>query len=278
MTPFFKKKTSAEIIRKAYEELLNREPDEIGFNHFLSLLEKKEIDEKKLRLLIQDSDEYKRIYEKNQFTKKYDMTKNFYGKVWVGQDDLWYSDMFEHRPLLHKNFISYMKSKNDIKTVLEIGCGTGIYPIKFRKELFFNMHYTGIDISESAIQHCKDNSDFNFICGDFLKIDINQKFDLVFSHGAIDHVYDIDLFLKKIANLSRKHAYISAYYGYYPELNSHEMKYFENDGYYLNKLSVFKTQQTLLDCGLSSNEFIIHPQKGGHKDIEFETVIEIHKL
>ena len=41
MIQFFKKKkTHAEIINNAYKELLNREPDEIGFNHYMTLFEK----------------------------------------------------------------------------------------------------------------------------------------------------------------------------------------------------------------------------------------------
>ena len=42
MIQFFKKKkTHAEIINNAYKELLNREPDEIGFNHYMTLFEKR---------------------------------------------------------------------------------------------------------------------------------------------------------------------------------------------------------------------------------------------
>ena len=58
MIQFFKKKkTHAEIINNAYKELLNREPDEIGFNHYMTLFEKNKIDEKKLKDLLQESDE-----------------------------------------------------------------------------------------------------------------------------------------------------------------------------------------------------------------------------
>jgi len=93
---------------------------------------------------------------------------------------------------------------------LEIGCGTGIYPINFR-ELFSDKSYSGINISESAIEHCKLHSNFDFYCGDYLQMNIEKKFDLVFSNAVIDHVYDIDLFLSKIIKSCKKHAYISAY-------------------------------------------------------------------
>ena len=61
------------------------------------------------------------------------------------------------------------------------------------------MSYTGLDFSESGIDYCKQNSDFEFIAGDFIKMDLSGKYDLVFSHAVIDHVYDPDLFLEKIA-------------------------------------------------------------------------------
>ena len=38
----------AEVVRKCYRDLLNREPDEEGLNHFSGLLKKNELDEKQL--------------------------------------------------------------------------------------------------------------------------------------------------------------------------------------------------------------------------------------
>lgn len=242
------------------------------------------LDEVKRTIL--DSEECKRTLKRRQFTSKYDMNKNFLGKGWIGQDDIWYSSMFMRRSTLHENFIDYFKRKT-AKTVLEIGCGTGIYPIK-HKELFLNVKYVGIDISESAISYCKDTSKFDFICGDFLKMDLNEKFDLVYSHGLIDHVYDIDLFFSKLINVCKKHAYISAYLGYFPNLKNHDMAYVENSGCYLNKLSVSQIKKTLLKNGLKKDEFSIRPHKKnldayekndeiGNPTEEYETIIEIER-
>jgi len=63
------------------------------------------------------------------------------------------------------------------------------------KELFTDIKYTGIDISKIAIEYCKNNFDFEFICGNFIKLNISQKYDLIYSHAVIDHVYDILLLL-----------------------------------------------------------------------------------
>ncbi len=119
-----------------------------------------------------------------------------YGKTWQerdGKDQVdWYTIMHDSHEIQHQDFIKYFKSKN-IETVLEVGCGTGFYPINL-KELFTNVKYTGTDISKTAIKHCKENSHHEFISGDFITFDFSKQFDLVYSHAVIDHVYDMDAF------------------------------------------------------------------------------------
>ena len=50
----------------------------------------------------------------------------------------WYEDMHDGNYLLHEDFIKYFGEKN-ISSVLEVGCGTGVYPIR-KKELFTNKY------------------------------------------------------------------------------------------------------------------------------------------
>ena len=201
--------------------------------------------------------------------------KSPYGNIqWMKADNDWYIKIHEKNRILHENFIQYIKEKNDVKTVLEIGCGTGIYPIKY-KELFTNMNYTGIDISKENIDYCKKNSNFNFICNDFLTMNASQKYDLVFSHAVIDHVYDIDVFISKICQSCKKYAYINSYRGYFPNLKKHKMKWRDDDGCYYNNISVDQIKQTLLKNNLKNIEFTI-----SHLDNEdglSQTVIKIHK-
>ena len=270
-------KKNEDIIKEHYKKYLKREPDDEGFAHYLRLMKNNSMNQKQLTKVFLNSPEYKRLNQKENYQKKHNLKEDFYGKSWVGQDNLWYEDMFSQTPLLRIDWANFIKSKENIKNILEIGCGTGVYPIKF-KELFHKKEYTGIDISESAIEHCKSNSNFDFQCGDYLQMNIPKKFDLVFSNAVIDHVYDMDLFLSKIVNNCKKYAYISAYLGYYPNLEKHEMNYVKNEGYYLNKLSIPQAKKTLLANGLSENEFVIRSIKGGLKDIELQTIIEIHRI
>jgi len=213
--------------------------------------------------------------------KNIQLSKPPYGKVWVGKNDKWYQEIYNTRPLLHANFLEYLKKlreRDDVKSVLEIGCGTGIYPIQF-KELFQGMRYVGLDISESAIEHCRSNSDFEYVCGDFLSMQLSDRYDLVFSHAVIDHVYDIELFMSKAVQMCGKYAYISSYRGFFPDLIKHEMSWNNEQGCYYNHLSAIQTERTLLKQGLQKTEFIIRPQESGQnfKTYGTETIIEITK-
>jgi len=195
-----------------------------------------------------------------------------YGDTWQGQDNEFYESMHKHGFKKNEDFVNYMKNKTDVKTVLEIGCGTGIYPIKYNN-LFENKKYVGIDVSKSAIRHCKKNSKFDFICEDFLKLNLDEKFDLIFSHGVINHVPDIDLFLEKVIKSTKKFAYIQASHGYFPELEQHRMVWAENEGIFNSDLSVKQTKEALKKYGLKEDEFIIRAQETGSE--ETSTVIEI---
>jgi len=223
-------------------------------------------------------DKSKSIIERTKLkiSKKFGRAK--YGKSWIKRSNDWYSEIHDSNYLIHENFKKYLKSKSDIKAVLEIGCGTGIYPIK-NKELFEKIDYTGIDISQSAIDYCKQNSDFNFICGNFLKMDLKEHYDLVFSHAVIDHVYNIDAFIEKTISLSDNYVFINSYRGYFPNLDEHKMNWDAHDGCYYNDVSIKQIKRILQKIGLNTNQYIISSQKSGQKDVnvDTQTIIEISK-
>ena len=55
--------------------------------------------------------------------------KSNYGKLWGSENYDWYRKIHNSNYLIHKNFKEYFSQKKDVKTVLEVGCGYGIYPI-----------------------------------------------------------------------------------------------------------------------------------------------------
>ena len=219
---------------------------------------------------------------KNKIMKFGYLKKTQYGKTWNEKNSVeqneWYSKMHDSCKEQHNLFKNFLQERKNISTILEVGCGTGIYPIKHRA-LFSDMQYVGIDISQSAIEQCKKNSNFEFICADFIKLHTSQKYDLVFSHAVIDHVYDITAFISKLITVSNKYTYVSSYRGFFPNLLQHKMKWNNNDGCYYNDISVKQLTNTFNKIGLSEDEFVIKPvcvANNGTND-DWQTVIMITK-
>ena len=211
---------------------------------------------------------------KIKWEKKFGNAK--YGDTWKEIDIEWYKKTHDSNHILHDDFKKFLKSKKDIKTILEVGCGTGIYPIN-NKELFKNLEYTGTDFSKSVINYCKKNSNFQFFEGDFIKMELSKKYDCVFSHAVVDHVYDIDIFITNLVKATKKYAYINSYRGYFPDLESHKMQWDGHEGCYFNELSIKKIDKLLRSLNLKETQFKIRPQKSGQdeENLSVQTVIEI---
>jgi predicted TPR repeat methyltransferase len=111
-----------------------------------------------------------RLGKKTEYGKRF--KEDFFGIGFEFQ----YERMFYSKPLSILDFINFVNTKSQINSILEIGCSTGMFT-KILPELFKNKKYVGIDISQKAIDICKQNSDFEFICADFLKINTNKKYD-----------------------------------------------------------------------------------------------------
>lgn len=120
------------------------------------------------------------------------------------------------------------------------------------------------------IKYCQQHSDFNFIAGDFLKVHLDT-YDMIYSHGTIDHVPNPDEFLRKVVRLTSKYAYINSYYGYFPNTLFHKQNWREQDRCYYNALSVQQIKKVLLDSKLDKSEFTI--QKISNKENEQTVVI-----
>lgn len=221
----------------------------------------------------------KSLFDRISIKLQRKFSKPEYGKRWPEQTIDWYKKIHNENDLIHEHFKKYLSSKNDVKSILEIGCGKGIYPI-FNKEIFQNMEYVGIDISPTAIDYCKENSDFEFLCGDFIKMKLDRKFDLIYSHAVVDHVYDIDAFISQIIDHTKHYTFINSYRGYFPNLKSHTMKWDGYEGCYFNDLSIEQIHKLLLKKGLDEKQFVIYSQKCGPdagSNNNLQTIIEINK-
>ena len=202
-----------------------------------------------------------------------------YGKIWQEKfgDEQWYDTMHDSCLQMHDDFHKFLLEKSPA-TVLEVGCGAGYYPRNLKK-YFDGMQYTGVDISETAINFCKSKSPFNFICTDFLKKSLDKKFDLVFSHALIDHVYDVDLFIEKIIEATNRFAYVTAYRGYFPNLERHVMRRNNLEGTYYNDVSTKQLSKKLEVMGLQEQEYSFSSIKVDNvgRDDDWQTIIKIEK-
>jgi SAM-dependent methyltransferase len=218
---------------------------------------------------------------KNKIKNSGVIGKEKYGKIWqekFGDEQIqWYEKMHNSCLKMHDDFKKFLTERSP-STVLEVGCGAGYYPRNL-KELFTNAEYTGTDISETAIKFCKSKSSFNFICTDFLKNSLNKKFDLVFSHALIDHVYDVDLFIEKIIRATDRFAYVTAYRGYFPDLQKHVLRRNNTEGSYYNDISIKQVSRKLLDMGLQEQEYSFDTIKVADegRDDDWQTIIKIEK-
>ena len=108
-------------------------------------------------------------------------------------------------------------------------------------------------------------------------MNFNKKFDLIFSFDVIDHVYDIDLFISKIVDMTKKYAYVNSYRGYFPDLENHKSEWRDSDGINYSNISVKQIQKALLNKGLSLNEFSVTGLAKDENKNHLQTVIKIDK-
>jgi len=88
-------------------------------------------------------------------------------------------------------------------TLLDCGGGTGFYAYAFSKNSF---NVTLTDINQDACNYAKDKFPdcFKIINGDISFVSFNEKFDIIFVNQLIEHLVDINLFLKKVKGLLKK--------------------------------------------------------------------------
>ena len=91
-------------------------------------------------------------------------------------------------------------------SILDIGCGGGLL-----SEPMYRMgaQVTGLDPSEKNINiakvHSKENKlKINYICSSPEKLKIKKKFDVVLNMEIVEHLDDVDFFIKKSSELLNK--------------------------------------------------------------------------
>lgn len=199
-----------------------------------------------------------------------------YGSFWKKKTELydWFVWMFNHRKLVHNEFFKFfdkIKLKGEkITSIMDIGCGIG----HGYTEQYKDIDYIGIDLNINSINLAKKNNvnhKHRFIYHDFLHDKMIKKADIVMSSGTIDNTYDVPLFIEQMVSAAEKYIYISAYKGWFPEVEQHIYKYEKESGYYNNIISPSAVCRQLRKLGCT--EISARPIMTGHDDIPFETEI-----
>jgi 2-polyprenyl-3-methyl-5-hydroxy-6-metoxy-1,4-benzoquinol methylase len=106
-----------------------------------------------------------------------------------------------HQPLYLKKILKLLSADNNIRRVLDAGCGDGNFSESIAKAGY---KVFGIDLSDSRIQRakCREGDNLLFaiasVYDDFRNIfaDCNE-FDAIISIDVIEHLYDPRLFVKR---------------------------------------------------------------------------------
>ena len=112
---------------------------------------------------------------------------------------------------IKENIINNLNLKNKTKplegiNILDIGCGGGLLSEPMKR---LGANVTGIDASIKNIKvaklHAKKNKlDINYLCSSPEKLKINKKFDVILNMEIVEHVQDVEFFLRSCSKLLKK--------------------------------------------------------------------------
>lgn len=153
--------------------------------------------------------------QSNQRTKDYNIHwskfnfENYKFKPYVWhkyQNDVFLSPGNLTQEIFQSLIISEIKKKK-FTSILEVGCGIGLNIFNLAKQ-FPSINFTGIDISDEAINFCKKNNNFKnveFIKENAAKINFKDNyFDMTYTVLALEQMQQIQKeVIKKITQITK---------------------------------------------------------------------------
>jgi SAM-dependent methyltransferase len=186
-----------------------------------------------------------------------------FGSTWTDRTDVpeWYEWMYESRRPQHERLISFIEARDDLRTIVDVGCGVGVG----YHDGFADRTYVGVDLSRSNIEWCREhrkNQGHRYLCVDHATTDPDpgEIGDIAFSQGTIDNAWDVDEFLAGMVRWSRRLIHVTCYRGWFPELGEHRYRWNAEHGCFYNDISPGRVRRTLERLGCTEIE--IGPSAG----------------
>ena len=214
-----------EIVRKCYYDILNRIPDQHGLEHFVHLLEKNKIDEKKLIESLKESPEYKFSYPlevdpsipidlrmKKEWDERAKLDPLFAIATGFSETEkvFWDSGKEHFKIILGletPRFKKIIQNKEPSKMkILEIGCGIGRVLIPMCD--YFG-ECIGIDVSPEMVQQSQKYIENLPNCkilennGTDLSMFADNSFDFCFCYIVFQHIPEKKIVEQYIKEVSR---------------------------------------------------------------------------
>jgi SAM-dependent methyltransferase len=135
-----------------------------------------------------------------------------------------------------KYLLDLLKDKSTESKILDIGCSSGIFLNDLEQLGFKNENLFGIDISEKAIQNCKNNGIQNAFVMDGQDIKLTEKFDIIVASDCLEHLEDDIKAIQNWNDLLKEggemYVFVPAFqslWSYHDEVNRHFRRYTKNE-------------------------------------------------
>ncbi|HLA56100.1 MAG TPA: class I SAM-dependent methyltransferase [Flavobacterium sp.] len=90
-----------------------------------------------------------------------------------------------------RNYIlGLLKNAPKESKILDIGCSSGIFLNELENLGFKNENLFGIDISDKAIENCRQNGIQNAFVMDAQNITLSERFDIIVASDCLEHLQD----------------------------------------------------------------------------------------
>ncbi len=106
----------------------------------------------------------------------------------------------------HFGMVLLKKVAAEVNSILDLGCGDGT---RLNWVITKNQKHLGIDISPTAIKIAqKQFPKLNFKCADIANLQLNQKFELIYSAFVLEHLQSPQKFLDQAISLLSDNGYL----------------------------------------------------------------------